>query len=36
LRIWLGLESEGGSTSPEGCDAALALLFLISLLPLID
>lgn len=36
IRVWLELESEGGSTSPEGCDAALALLFLIALLPLVD
>src|SRR5260370_3968827 len=35
-QVWLELESEGGSTAPEGCDAALALLFLIALLPLID
>jgi hypothetical protein len=35
-RVWLELESECGSTSPEGCDAALALLFLIALLALVD
>src|SRR3978361_816893 len=35
-RVSLELESEDGSTSPEGCDAALALLFLIALLALVD
>ena len=36
LCIRLELESECRSTSPEGRDAALALLFLIALLPLVD
>jgi hypothetical protein len=36
LRGWGDLKTEGGSTSPEGRDAALSLLFLVTLLPLID